>query len=97
VERAARWIARHPKRTGAAAFALLAVVLVTWIVSAQMRAIREENARRLLAATEENDRQLRAAAEENDRRRAKSLVEAVLTAPPDAVPYAVETIDTCPM
>ncbi len=36
--------------------------------------------------------QMRAAREENDFRRAESLVEAVLTAPADAVPYAVENV-----
>lgn len=81
VERAARWIARHPKKAGATGFGLLAVVLVASIVSAQMRAVREES-----------DRQLLVAAEENDRRRAESLVEAVLTAPSEAVPYAVENL-----
>src|SRR5262249_19076734 len=92
VERGARWIVRNPKKTGAAAFSLLAVLLVTWIVSAQMRAIREENDRKLRVAGGENERQLLAAAEENDRRRAEALVEAVLTAPSAAMPYAVENL-----
>jgi formylglycine-generating enzyme required for sulfatase activity/predicted Ser/Thr protein kinase len=70
VERAARWIVRNPKTVGAIGAGLFAVVLVGWIVSGQMRAVREES----------------------DRGRAESLVEAVLTAPPDAVPYAVENL-----
>lgn len=69
-ERAARWIARHPMAAGASGFGLLAVVLLAWIASAQMRAVREES----------------------DRRRAESLVDAALTAPSDAVPYAVENL-----
>lgn len=77
IEKTWVWCRRRPTLVGS----VLAVMAILVIAAAVIGWQRNENAKKIVAQELENDR-----------RRAASLMESVLTAPPEALPYAIENL-----